>query len=595
MSKPINIKTTCKKRYSSSDSEDQTLYQSIFSPTVKENFKKYLISDSDKYNYSKKSTPPSDSDINRNSFTKRNANEAQFKVVYSQSIDDKDNELIGKGAYGTILKKNEITKKIISDFPSAILEIYRGKYFKSQFLLNNISYKYNLYNKSFEIIRPYYKYTLKTWVDNQKTVSEKDIILILTRLLYGIFYMNYYGCMHRDIKPENILLNSSEDVVLADFNSFSFKKYDYSQQTTLWWRAPEIYLNQQHNKSCDIWSLGLVILYLMTGKYPIEVFNNKELDIKISKIFNISKDRLIPNLYNNFREINKYDSDLVSFCELMLNFSSKDRITPTSLIHYLGFKYPNIDKLKAKICLTLIKKDLTLLSEWENIILYLVNDKIKIIPLTFYRKLLEDNEDMPKFILIVLALYYTAVIYFPEYSDTWIENVNFEKKSLIKINFNTLITYTLESILKIEPFFLDVGSDIDNELMLSFSLSDVRTLYLESKSIYTDSWWKNIYEFGFIDIILDGEIQCNCDEVLIKSKNYVLNFQDNEKSKSLNNKDITKTIVITTESSKQYTLNNKSFETFIIDDIDYTKFEYNDTSDTTSISSNSDSDSINYI
>lgn len=102
--------------------------------------------------------------------------------------------------------------------------------------------------------------------------------------------------IHRDFKPENILVNKYGDVKIADFgiskqmlnemdstNSLTADPMTHSSIGTLRWTAPEIMCPDIRNPSngtrythlCDIYSLGLLIYFIMTEKLPYsDLFNN---------------------------------------------------------------------------------------------------------------------------------------------------------------------------------------------------------------------------------------------------------------------------------------------------------------------------------
>lgn len=78
--------------------------------------------------------------------------------------------------------------------------------------------------------------------------------------------------MHRDIKPENILLNTAEDLRLADFGlskqfKVPFRKEEEINVGSIPYMAPE---QLAQRKDCsvqvDMWAVGCTMFYLMTKK-----------------------------------------------------------------------------------------------------------------------------------------------------------------------------------------------------------------------------------------------------------------------------------------------------------------------------------------
>ena len=78
--------------------------------------------------------------------------------------------------------------------------------------------------------------------------------------------------MHRDIKPDNILVNSQGFVKLTDFGIT--KQLDETSALvrtfvgTMNYMSPERMLGEPYSFEGDIWSLGIVLIELMTGSYP---------------------------------------------------------------------------------------------------------------------------------------------------------------------------------------------------------------------------------------------------------------------------------------------------------------------------------------
>lgn len=76
--------------------------------------------------------------------------------------------------------------------------------------------------------------------------------------------------MHRDLKPDNILIRKDKVLKLCDFGlarTFSLPIGVLTHEVmTLWYRAPEILLNQEkYSPVVDIWSAAHVIITMMLG------------------------------------------------------------------------------------------------------------------------------------------------------------------------------------------------------------------------------------------------------------------------------------------------------------------------------------------
>ena len=81
-------------------------------------------------------------------------------------------------------------------------------------------------------------------------------------ILTGISFLHSHRIVHRDLKPQNLLVSSAGRIKVADFGLA--KTYDYDMKltsvvVTLWYRPPEILLNQQYSSAVDIWSVGCII------------------------------------------------------------------------------------------------------------------------------------------------------------------------------------------------------------------------------------------------------------------------------------------------------------------------------------------------
>jgi protein kinase len=116
---------------------------------------------------------------------------------------------------------------------------------------------------------------------------EDEVKSIMWQVLTGLAYVHRQGFFHRDLKPDNLLWK--DDILkIADFGLAReirsrppFTEYC----GTRWYRAPEIILRSEfYNSPVDIWSAGVIMTELMTGKVLFQ--GTSETD-QIYKIFGI--------------------------------------------------------------------------------------------------------------------------------------------------------------------------------------------------------------------------------------------------------------------------------------------------------------------
>lgn len=120
----------------------------------------------------------------------------------------------------------------------------------------------------------------------------------MKQLLKGISYIHSKNIVHRDLKPHNIFLKnkSSYDVVIADLGlatRINDEKYLFSKCGTPGYVAPEVMEAAANEKlfncNCDVFSLGAIFYFLLTGRQLFEGFSanevlqkNKELDYDLN-------------------------------------------------------------------------------------------------------------------------------------------------------------------------------------------------------------------------------------------------------------------------------------------------------------------------
>ncbi|CUA66979.1 hypothetical protein RSOLAG22IIIB_02890 [Rhizoctonia solani] len=97
-------------------------------------------------------------------------------------------------------------------------------------------------------------------------------------LANAVEYLHSKGIVHGDIKGENIILSGNGDIQLADFGSatlisyitLGFTRTSSQLPFTFRFAAPEILLetSEAHTIKSDVYSLGMTLLQIITGKPP---------------------------------------------------------------------------------------------------------------------------------------------------------------------------------------------------------------------------------------------------------------------------------------------------------------------------------------
>lgn len=109
------------------------------------------------------------------------------------------------------------------------------------------------------------------YIVKKKALSEYEAMRFFRQIIYGLDYLHTHSVCHRDLKPENILLDSSNNIKIADFglarlmSSNTLDTYCGSVH----YAAPEIVTATPYSGyPVDIWSCGVVLFTLLTGKLP---------------------------------------------------------------------------------------------------------------------------------------------------------------------------------------------------------------------------------------------------------------------------------------------------------------------------------------
>lgn len=106
--------------------------------------------------------------------------------------------------------------------------------------------------------------------------TERDAVHIISMLLKALNYLHWKGIVHRDLKPENILFyhtGPDSNILVSDFGLSTMSSYNSSLRTicgTLEYMAPEILAERPYTQKVDMWAVGVMTYYLLSGTLPFQ-------------------------------------------------------------------------------------------------------------------------------------------------------------------------------------------------------------------------------------------------------------------------------------------------------------------------------------
>ncbi len=119
--------------------------------------------------------------------------------------------------------------------------------------------------------------TLEEYCRVENLLPIPRIIELVFKCSKALDYAHRLGIIHRDIKPANILMTSEGEIKISDFGAALSLGSETTQVTGVGspaYMSPEQVRDQQLNHQTDIFSLGVVMYQLLTGRLPFKATNN---------------------------------------------------------------------------------------------------------------------------------------------------------------------------------------------------------------------------------------------------------------------------------------------------------------------------------
>ncbi|KAM4826704.1 sperm motility kinase 2B-like [Thomomys bottae] len=215
-----------------------------------------------------------------------------LEKIFSNQYDA--DEIIGGGSYGVVVKAYHR----LTDSEVAVKMLEKEGHLSM--VENEVDIIKNLHHP--HVIRMYQviqgeKYThlvlematqgnLLAWLaDLGRRLFEDEARRFLKQIVSAVVYLHQNRIAHRDLKPDNILLDDHGNAKVGDLGLSV--RIPPGQLLTekcgaFIFRAPELYLQQEYDGfKVDLWGLGTILFFMVTGKFPFKMTTFKRLTTQI--------------------------------------------------------------------------------------------------------------------------------------------------------------------------------------------------------------------------------------------------------------------------------------------------------------------------
>ncbi len=185
--------------------------------------------------------------------------------------------------------------------------------------------------------------TLKEYINQQKILTWKETVHLVTQILAALSHAHSKGVVHRDIKPQNMMLLSDGTIKVTDFGiaRFSNSTRTMTEQAigSVHYIAPEQAKGDITDGKTDIYSVGVMMYEMLTGKLPFDGENAVSVALMHLQIVPDSPRTINPSIPEGIEEITlkamqKQPADRYLSAQDMLADIDRFRMNPSVRFEY---------------------------------------------------------------------------------------------------------------------------------------------------------------------------------------------------------------------------------------------------------------------
>ncbi|KAI9668880.1 MAG: Cell cycle serine/threonine-protein kinase cdc5/MSD2 [Alyxoria varia] len=213
---------------------------------------------------------------------------------------------LGAGGFASVWRARVIDRRLPPEATECALKVIKSN-IKSKQMQTRFKFELGIHNKLHHpnIVEFYRAFTyqdltyvslelclngsLTDMVKRRKYLTMGEIRRYLVQLCGAVKYLHTRDIVHRDIKAGNVFLDEQMNVKLGDFGLAAIMvpekpgvfSASYARRTTFCgtpnYLAPEILSRGGHDRSVDIWAIGILAFYLAVGRAPFHSKSKEEI------------------------------------------------------------------------------------------------------------------------------------------------------------------------------------------------------------------------------------------------------------------------------------------------------------------------------
>lgn len=180
-------------------------------------------------------------------------------------------------------------------------------------------------------------------VYNKMGVDPKIAEKWMVQLCNGVETLHQKNIIHRDITPNNVMIDYEGNIKLIDFNISRERKQSASRDTTVMgtagYASPEQFGFTQTGFGADIYAMGVLLNFMLTGKMPNEKLCSGKYASIVKKATQIKEEDRYSNVYQMELALQGNGNEKLSFADkILLNLPGfRSNKTSHKVIAIIGY------------------------------------------------------------------------------------------------------------------------------------------------------------------------------------------------------------------------------------------------------------------